>query len=179
MSIIQNNSPLLFDGSGRLLVALTGAGSGGTSSVDGDAFTANVSAGTPMMAEDPTSGQLRIAQMSPGTRQLLVAANVTVTPVTSNAASAAAQTTVGTTAAQMLAGNAGRKRLALQNQGTTVIKIVLGAGTPTQSVYHFSLPAAGSTNDGSSPIYLDTMWTGAVQAISSAAGGLLQVTELT
>lgn len=41
--------PLQLDASGNLLVAVTGAGSGGTSSVDGTAFVANTTAGTPAM----------------------------------------------------------------------------------------------------------------------------------
>ena len=41
--------PLQIDASGNLLVAVTGAGSGGTSSVDGAAFVANTTAGTPAM----------------------------------------------------------------------------------------------------------------------------------
>jgi hypothetical protein len=64
----------------------------------------------------------------------------------------------------------------LQNVGTTRIYVAFGA-TPTTSNYHFALPAGGSQNDGSSPVYLDTLWLGDVQAISSAAGGLLQITE--
>jgi hypothetical protein len=64
----------------------------------------------------------------------------------------------------------------LQNVGTTRIYIAFGA-TPTTSNYHVALPAGGSQNDGSSLVYVDTLWIGDVQAISSAAGGLLQVTE--
>lgn len=46
----------LLDGSGNLLVAVTGAGSGGTSSVDGATYTAGTTAGTPaMVARDDTS----------------------------------------------------------------------------------------------------------------------------
>jgi hypothetical protein len=126
-------------------------------------------------------GQLFIASgdASRNVNVNIAAGSITVAPVTSNTASAASQQTIGTTAGQVLAANSARKRLILQNCGTTVIKIVLGAGTPTQSNYHFALPPGGTTNDGSSPVYNDIMWTGAVQAISSAAGGLLQVAELT
>lgn len=41
--------PLKVNASGQLLVAVSGAGSGGTSSTDEDAFTAGASAGTPAM----------------------------------------------------------------------------------------------------------------------------------
>jgi hypothetical protein len=110
---------------------------------------------------------------------LNVAGSFTATPPTSNIASAPAQTAVGVTAAQVLAANAGRKRLMLQNTGTTRIKIVLGVGTPTQTAYHFCLAAGGNADDGSSSLYIDNLWIGAVQAISSAGGGTLVVTELT
>jgi hypothetical protein len=174
-----SSAGLNLDGSGNLKCSVTGAGSGGTSAVDGATFTAGTSAGTPLMAEDPTTGELLVAQMSPGTRQLLVAASVSVAAVTSNTASTPAQTTVGTTAAQVLAANSGRKRLMLQNVGTTTIFITYGSTNPTTSAFHFALPAGGSTGDGSSRIQEDTMWTGAVRGISSAAGGLLSITELT
>lgn len=59
----------------------------------------------------------------------------------SSLVSAAAQTSLGATAAQLKAANADRKSLFIQNTGTTVIKIVLGTGTPTQTVYHIALKA--------------------------------------
>jgi len=164
------------DGSGNIKTAVTGAGSGGTSSVDESTFTAGVSAGTPIMIYDPTSGELVIAQASPGTRILQVAASVTVAPVTSNA-STSTVLAVGTTSVQAIAANAGRKKLILQNAGTTQLLVLLGSGTASNSLYSLILPAGGSTRDGSSPIYVDTMWTAAVQAISSSAGGILTVTE--
>lgn len=56
----QDNSGNLayfkFDASGNLLTAVTGAGSGGTSSADGATYTAGTTAGTPaMLARDDTS----------------------------------------------------------------------------------------------------------------------------
>jgi hypothetical protein len=153
---------------------VSGGGSGGTASNFAAAFP-----GTGTAAGAKTPGGNMAALNLDGSGNLLIAGSLSVGSVTSNTASAAAQTAVGTTAGQVLAANAGRKRVMLQNAGTTVIKIVLGAGTPTQSAYHLALPACGSANDGSNPPYQDIMWTGAIQAISSAAGGLLQVTELT
>jgi hypothetical protein len=187
---------LSVDADGKLQIAGGGAGGGGTSSTDGDVFTAGASAGTPAMAEDPTSGDLLILATVPGTRALLVGGAVTgpltdtqlratpvpvsgtlvATPTTSNTATAPAGNTIDGTAETVLAANANRKRLILQNVGTTRIYVAFGA-TPTTSNYHLALPAGGSQNDGSSAPYLDTLWIGDVQVISSAAGGLLQVTE--
>ena len=125
------------DVSGNVKTAVTGAGSGGTSSVDKAAFAAGVTAGTPLMGvvnpgDTPGNGLVAVAALD-SSRNLKVniaAGSITVAPVTSNTSSAAAQQTIGTTAGQVLAANAARKRLMLQNCGTTVIKIVLGAGTP-------------------------------------------------
>lgn len=167
--------PLLFDASGRLIVAVSGAGSGGTSSVDQSAFTAGVSAGTPIMAEDPTTGKLLIGQMVPGTRILSVGA--TITPVESSTVSVPSILTVGTGTASALAANINRKRVTLQNVGTTKIFVLFGTGTASASNYHLVLPAGGTTADGSSPVYSDIMWQGAIQVASSAAGGSLSVAE--
>jgi hypothetical protein len=126
----------------------------------------------------PADGTIALIAID-SNRNLKVAGSLTSTPITSSTSSAASQQTIGTTATQILASNSSRKKYSLQNCGTTIIKILFGAGTPTQSNYHIALPACGSANDGSSPTYIDTMWIGAIQAISSAAGGLLQVLELT
>lgn len=162
------------DASGNLKVAVTGAGSGGTSSVDQAAFSAGVSAGTPLMAEDPGTGKLVIVQTASNTRQLLT--QTTIAPIQSNTSSAPAQQTVGTTAGSILAANANRKRLRIQNTGTTRIKLGFGQ-TPTQTAYHVCLPACGSADDGTSPPLIDEVWTGAVNAISSLAGGTVVVEE--
>jgi hypothetical protein len=172
-------SQLAVDSSGNLKCAVTGAGSGGTSSVDQSTFTAGTSAGTPIMAEDPTSGELLIVQMSPGTRQLSVAGTLSVSPTQSNTSSAVAQTTVGTSASTILAANGSRKRLTIQNTGTTDIYLAFAGKTPTNTAYHRALPACGVANDGSSQPYDDVMETGAVSAISSAAGGTCVVEERT
>jgi hypothetical protein len=168
------------DASGNLLVNVAaGGGAGGTSSTDQTPFSAGASSGTPLMAEDPTSGELLIAQMSPGTRQIQVAATATSTPVQSNTSSAVAQIAVGTSASTVLAANSNRKRLTIQNTGTTVIYLAFGGKTPTPTAYHRALPACGTSNDGSSQPYDDTMETGAVAAISSAPGGTIVIEERT
>lgn len=98
---------------------------------------------------------------------------------TSQTASAPAQTAQSTTAAQVLAANARRRQVIVQNTGTTVIKLVLGTGTPTQTAYTVALGACAAANDGTGGAFVSDIWRGAIQAISSAAGGTLVVTEVT
>ncbi len=111
-----------------------------------------------------------------------VASDQSAVPVAmskSSTSSAAAQTSQGTTAVQVLAANANRKQLIILNTGTTTIKLLLGAGTPTQTSYHVALRGAGAADDGSGGSYVSDVWTGAVQAISSGASGAMVITELT
>lgn len=112
----------------------------------------------------------------------LLAAGISTTEPVSSTATAPSQTTIGTSALTALAVNATRKGLNIQNQGTTVLKILLGSATPTQSNYTVALPACITANDGSSPPWYGppgVAWTGAVQWISSASGGLGEAIELT
>lgn len=95
-----------------------------------------------------------------------------------SSASTAAQTSVSNVAGQILAANGGRKGLIIQNTGTTIIYLVLGAGTPTTSVYHVALKACSVANDGNGGIYNDDAWVGAVQAIGSGIGGSVVITEV-
>lgn len=88
-----------------------------------------------------------------------------------------ARTPVGTTAIQALAANDQRTRLVLQNLGTTVLKIVLGATNPTATVYHFAMAANATADSGASPPILLDLYRGEVRAISSVAGGALSVVE--
>ena len=101
-----------------------------------------------------------------------------VEPRKASTATAPAQTAVGITAGQVLAANAARRSMVLQNTGTTVIKLVFGTTAPTQSVYHLALKGGVAADDGLGATYLDDQWTGAVQAISGAAGGTLVMTEI-
>ena len=106
---------------------------------------------------------------------------VTASPPISNTATDPTQTTVGTSAATALAAGT-RKAMSIQNQGTTIIYVLLGAGTPSSSKYTVALPACGANNDGSSAPYTGppgVVWTGAVQWISSGVGGLATAVELT
>jgi hypothetical protein len=88
-----------------------------------------------------------------------------------NTVTAAAQTSIGTTAGQALAASATGKGFWIVNTGATVIKGVLGTGTPTQTVYHFALKACSVADDGTGGVYVDDQWVGAVQIISDGAGG--------
>lgn len=130
------------------------------------------------------AGQLRDLQCD-GNGYLYVdvaTGNVVVDQVASSTATAPGQVTLGTSAATALAANSARRGFVVQNQGTTVIKILLGTAVPTQSNYTVALPAGGSSNDGSSPSWFGppgVVWTGAIQWISSAAGGLAEIVELT
>lgn len=106
-------------------------------------------------------------------------ATVQLVPETSDDVSSAGPVTLGTSSTQLLAANPDRKRLILQNVGTTKIFVLFGSGTASSSNYHVALPAGGTSNDGSSPLYVDELWTGAIQAISSAVGGAIQALEFT
>jgi len=95
----------------------------------------------------------------------------------SQVATAPAQTAVGTTEGQIVPANATRGQVIIQNTGTTVIKIALGAAA-TQTAYHVSLQAASAADDGSGGVFISDFWKGAIRAISSAAGGTCVVTEI-
>jgi hypothetical protein len=94
-------------------------------------------------------------------------------------ASAPSRVAVGTTAVIALASNAARRGLLVQNAGTTVIKLTLGTVDPTATVYHVALKAGAAADDGLGGTYIDDQFTGAVRAISSAAGGAVVVLEVT
>lgn len=91
--------------------------------------------------------------------------------------SPAAQTSIGTTAGEILAANPARRGFSIQNTGTTVLKLLYGPGTPTQTVYHLALPACTAADDGKGGYVGDDPWIGAVQAISSGAGGTCAILE--
>jgi hypothetical protein len=88
------------------------------------------------------------------------------------------QVSVGTTAGAILATNDDRRGLMVQNTGTTVIKLLLGTETPTQTVYDVALKACSTADDGTGGAYFDDAWIGDVQAISSAPGGTCVVNEI-
>jgi hypothetical protein len=159
--------------SGIQPVYVMNGGSGGTASSFGAPFPA---LGTPAGASDGTNMQPLLVD---GSGKLLVAGSLTVTPTESSTVSAPSIVTVGTGSSTLLAANSSRKRLTLQNMGTRVIFILFGAGTASSSNYHIALPPGGTTADGSSPVYSDIMWQGAIQASASGAGGSVAVGEFT
>jgi hypothetical protein len=101
-------------------------------------------------------------------------------PMASTTAGAAAQTAVGTTSGSILASNANRVRCRVENTGTTVIYLGFGQ-TPTATAYHMALaPCSNAANDGTGGTSeWDDNWKGAINAISSLAGGTAVVVELT
>jgi hypothetical protein len=170
---------LNLDGSGNLLVSVTGAGSGGTSAVDESTFSAGVTAGTPAMAENGGENLVLACDASRNLKVNIAAGAITVSPVVSSTVSSPSIVTVGTSSALLLAANASRKRAGLQNVGTTRLYVLRAASGATLSNYHFILPAGGNTADGSSLFYQDPMWQGAYCAVSSASGGSCSIEELT
>ena len=91
----------------------------------------------------------------------------------------AAQTSIGTTAGEALAASSTGKGFWIVNTGATVIKGVLGSGTPTQTVYHFALKACAVADDGTGGAWSDDAYVGEVRAISSAAAGTFVLAEFT
>lgn len=94
-------------------------------------------------------------------------------------ASVQAQTAVTNTGAMILPANPKRKGLIVQNTGLTIVRLVMGTTTPTQTVYHVALKACTGADDGSGGAYFDDSWVGQVWAISSVPGGTIVVTEFT
>ncbi len=86
--------------------------------------------------------------------------------------------TVGTTAVPLLGTNLARRRLMLQNTGTTTLYLTFGLSAPTATVYHHALAGCGAANDGTGGTLWDETWTGPVQAIGSGGGGTVVVSEL-
>lgn len=149
--------------------AVAGASFGsGFSLVDESTFTAGATAGVPIMGE--FGGQLLILATN-ASRQLQVAGSVTSVPPTAAHVSNNAPAAV-TSSTQAIAANAARVKLILQNVGASALYILLGTGTASSTNFTFILPEGGSLLDGTSPIYTDTNWLGAVQwAAVNAAGG--------
>ena len=139
-----------------------------------------------VIAADDVSGvkyqKLKIAVGSAGSANLVDTSHplpvTVVNSASSSTATSPAQTTVGTTNAQLFASNSSRKKLIIQNTGTTKIKVSLGSTASTQSAYTICLGPCSASDEGDGGSYVDTTWTGAVQVISSAASGTLVGTEL-
>lgn len=93
-------------------------------------------------------------------------------------ASTPVQVSQDATADLIIASNPARKGFTVQNTGTTVIKLALGATSPTQTAYHIALSACIAADDGLGGYYSDDTFTGDVRAISSAGGGTLVYLEV-
>lgn len=167
-------APLNIDASGFLKVNVAaGGGAGGTSSTFGAAMPGT---GTAAGASDGVNMKPLLVD---GSGNLKIAGSFTATPDRSSTVSAAGPTTVGTSPVTLLAANLNRKKFILQNVGTNNIWILFGAGTPSSSNYHIALTPGGTSNDGSSPPYIDVMWQDQVRAVASGAGGSVAVSEFT
>ena len=90
-----------------------------------------------------------------------------------------AQGSISTTAGTALADNPGFKGTrSIQNTGATVLKLVLGSATPTQTVYHYALAACTTGDDGKGGVWFSDTWSGPVQIISDAVGGTYVAAEI-
>lgn len=104
--------------------------------------------------------------------------DVVSSPKTSTINSGPTRVTVDDTAVSLLASLATRKRFFIQNVGTTTIYLGFGGTAPTLTVYYVALSPGVVIDDGKGATYMDELWTGQVQAISSIDGGLVVITEL-
>jgi hypothetical protein len=89
-----------------------------------------------------------------------------------------AQTSVGTVSGLILAANTKRKECIVINSDTTIIYLGLGQ-TPSATAYHVALSACSTANDGTGGVFVSDLWKGAINAIGSASGGHVCVTEET
>ena len=85
---------------------------------------------------------------------------------------------VGTSAGSLVAANTVRRRLIIQNTGTTTLYLNYGTGNPTGTVYTIALKAGTAADDGTGGLLVDDNYTGSVQGLSSGTGGEAVVTEL-
>jgi hypothetical protein len=176
-----NATKLNTDSSGHLLCSVTGAGSGGTSSVDEASFTAGTTAGTPVMAYNPADGKVYVCETanSTGSRQLAVSGTFSSSPPSSSSCSTNALNSISSTSAQVLATNASRKWAFLQNESTQPAYVLLGSGTASATNHTFILRAGGTAQDGTSlPAELYINWTGPIQVYYAANGGSFNAQEL-
>jgi hypothetical protein len=99
------------------------------------------------------------------------------TTATSNAVATFGAQTVGVASSSICALNAARLEVTITNTGTTTIFLGL-AKTPTTANYSIVLSPCTVANDSTGGTFQTHYFTGAVNAISSAAGGSCVVTEL-
>lgn len=136
------------------------------------------------------NNDLNCVDICPGGQQptaLMKAAVVTLSPnspgLQAGTSTPPANLGVSATAFQtVLRANTNRSEVIIQNNGTTVIKLVLGPSTLSpsdQTHYHIALAASNSADDGSGGTFVSDLWKGDIQALSDSAGGTILVTELT
>jgi adhesin/invasin len=145
-----NAQPFKVDGSGNLLVAVTGAGSGGTSSVDRAAFTAGTSAGT------ATIGAFNdgLAALTSGMQGI-----VRVT------ASRAEHVNLRDSSGNEIGLSGQPLQVSLANTATNATAVKVDGSAVTQPVSIASLPSGAVTNAG----------TFAVQAAESGTWNITNV----
>ena len=131
--------------------------------VSGDVPAVKAASTVPVAAD-----QALVVSLSPNSSQF----------ATSTTANAPAQTAVGASTSAILNANTARKECTIVNTGTTVIFLGLGQ-TPTTSAYHIALAKCTAANDGTGGTYTTDMFKGTINAIGSAGGGSVCVTELT
>lgn len=157
-----NLQPLLVDVSGNLKVAVTGAGSGGTSSVDESAFSAGITAGTPAMGvyeSSPTalsSGQLGIVALDSNR-------NVKVNIVAGSTGNSAAGPTGSAVPADAdFIGFKDASTGNLTGVSSENLDYDTGAGTAAQTIIGIALPASGGPVAGgtaTNPVRVDPTGT--------------------
>lgn len=84
---------------------------------------------------------------------------------------------VGTVSKQLCQKNLIRKEIIVLNVGTTTIYLNL-ASPATGTQYTIPLSPCAAAHDGTGGVYISDIWQGEIHAISSAAGGLVNITEL-
>jgi hypothetical protein len=130
------------DGSGNIKVVVTGAGSGGTSSVDESAFSAGVTAGTPAMGvyevtpSTLTDGQLGVVAVDANR-------NVKVNIVAGSSGNGAAGPTGDPVPAQADYQGFQNPSGDLEGVATENLDYDTGAGTQPQTGYGVLIPASG------------------------------------
>jgi hypothetical protein len=118
-----------------------------------------------------TTDPALVVSLSPNSAQF-------ATSTTSNTLPGTNPQTIGTSASAVVNLNAARKEVTIINTGTTYIYLGLGQ-TPTNTAYHIALAKCTAANDGTGGTWTSDMWKGSVLALSSAAGGTVNLTELT
>ena len=127
-----------------------------------------------LIASTPTIGGVNATQTGGWDVRLIAgtATAATVTSVNQKSATPPAINTVslGTFASPTFAANTSRKSFWVQNVGTRVVYLGLGA-TPSATAYHFALASGTLAHSGNGGIYFDSEWVGTVTAIADAATG--------